>query len=269
MRARSVVVLAVLLLAAVAVAAGKARLGALTLKVTGGPPPAKTLRQLAFIAADTGEVVAVEGLGKRAKTVLRPAPGVLFAAVADVGVRGTRSGVSRVFRVDPSVAAVATVKPQRGPSAVATASATGGVTAATGGASGGFIGTMGSVSVQGGSNRTGSISAGLLTGVFDGTHDGGARWVNTDQRFLDQHTRELQLQADGKLDPSTPVRDELLQPNARVEGDLAIDGGRMTGEIRIVDPATGEVIHRTPSTATSTRTPTTTSASCSATSPTS
>jgi hypothetical protein len=240
--------LAALLLVAAAPATGKTRpLGALTLKVKGGPAPAETLRQLALIDADTGEVVAVEGIGKRAKTVLRPEPGVLFAAVSDVGVRGARSGVSRVFRVDPTVAAVATVKPLRGPGAVATPSATaGGTAAAGGGTGGGLVATMGSVVVQGGPGRTGSLSAGLLTGVFDATHDGGVRWANTDQRFLDQHARELQLQADGKLDPSTPVRDELLQPNVRVEGDVALDGGRMTGEIRIVDPATGDVLHRIP-----------------------
>ncbi|MCW5890879.1 MAG: hypothetical protein KIT14_10030 [bacterium] len=246
MRSRAVAVLAVLLLATVAAAAGKGRRGALTLKVAGGPPPAKTLRQLALLGADTGEVVAVDGIGKRAKTVLRPAPGVLFAAVADVGARGARSGVSRVFRVDPALAAVATVKPLRGPGAVAATAAVAGVTSATGSPGGGLVVTMGSIPVEGGSGRTGSIAAGLLTGVFDATHDAGTRWVNTDQRFLDAHARELQLQADGKLDPSTPVRDELLTPNARVEGDLAIDGGHMTGEIRIVDPATGDVIHRIP-----------------------
>jgi hypothetical protein len=105
---------------------------------------------------------------------------------------------------------------------------------------------MGSIPVTQGGAPAGSIGAGLLTGVFNATHDAGARWVNTEQKFVDQHNREVQLQADGKLDPSTPIRDELIAPNARVEGELSIDGGRMTGEIRIVDPATGEVIHRIP-----------------------
>ena len=99
---------------------------------------------------------------------------------------------------------------------------------------GGTVYTMGGIPVTNG-GPIGSLGHGLLTGVFDATHDSGARWVTSDQKVIEARARELELQADGRLDPNTPIRDERLTPTMRVEGELSYNDGRMTGEIRIVD----------------------------------
>ena len=52
---------------------------------------------------------------------------------------------------------------------------------------------------------------------------------------------ELDLQDAGASDPSTRIVDQPLAPDLRIEGELASDGHTVTGELRIVDPATGEV----------------------------
>ena len=184
-------------------------------------------------------------IGRKRKAVLRPTPGVLFAGATDVAVRGARSGASRAMLVDPTRAGLRPIRPRRGsPGAALTSGATAvrGIPAAVGG---GTVLTMGGIPVANG-GPVGSIGHGLLTGVFkyhprrrrplghlgpEGHRGPGAR---------------LQLQADGRLDPDTPIRDERLTPTMRVEGELSWNDGRMTGEIRIVDPSTGEVIHRIP-----------------------
>src|SRR5262249_18291627 len=114
-------------------------------------------------------------------------------------------------------------------------------------AGGGSIYSMGSIPVTiQGTNQTGVLGPALMSGVFDATHAAGARWINGDPKVLQQRARELELQAQGKLDPSTPIRDELITPTNRVEGEATWSDGHLSGEIRIVDAKTGEVIDRIP-----------------------
>jgi len=239
------VVIVALVAAVGQVAAAPAHLGGVKLKIA-GVAPAKSLRQLAVVDADSGEVLGADGVEKKRRLILRPEPNVLFASITDVSARSARSGVSRVFLVDPNVASTAKVKTRKLDldAAAARVSAKGLVRPA---ATGGTIATMSSIGIStSGTSQTTSIGAGLLSGVFNQTHDAGVRWVDTSQRFIDARNTELRLQADGKLDPSTPIRDELIPPNTRIEGEMTDADGHLTGEIRIVDLSTGEVIARIP-----------------------
>lgn len=217
-------------------AADAARRGTVTLKFPNAVAP-KSQRHVTIVAADTIEVLDSLSVGRKRQVVLGPDPGVLFTTTSEVGLRRARSAVSRVFRVDPRRAATATLRLQRltvGPSVRAT------------GTTGGPVITMGNVPVTiQGTSQTGSLGAALLTGAFDATHDAGARWVSSDQKVLEMRAKELDLQAQGRLDPSTPIIDAPLEATLRIEGELSYADGRLTGELRIVDLKTGEVIDTT------------------------
>lgn len=241
---RSLITILACLLAA-NTAAAPSHFGGVKLKIL-GTSPARSLRQLAIVSADTGEVLAADAVDKTRRLLLQPEPGVLFATITDVSARMARSGVSRVFLVDPSVASMAKIKTRR-VDVDAEASSRFSSAAVRPAATSGTVATMGSIGIHTqGSSQTTSVGAGLLSGVFNQTHDAGVRWVNTDQRFVDARNQELRLQADGRLDPSTPIRDELIPPTMRIEGEMTDANGHLTGEIRIVDLATGDVIARIP-----------------------
>jgi hypothetical protein len=70
------------------------------------------------------------------------------------------------------------------------------------------------------------------------------RWVERGRPFLEQRLRELELQRQGALDPATLITDALLDPTVRLEGEFESDGRSVSGELRLVDIATGRVIVR-------------------------
>ena len=84
------------------------------------------------------------------------------------------------------------------------------------------------------------IGGPLFTPLFADTSD-FMRWVDTSEALQRVRQRELDLQDAGASDPSTRIVDQPLAPDLRIEGELASDGHTVTGELRIVDPATGEV----------------------------
>jgi hypothetical protein len=87
------------------------------------------------------------------------------------------------------------------------------------------------------------IDGPLFTPLFNDTSD-FMRWVDTSEVLQRARQRELDLQEAGASDPSTRIVDQPLATDLRVEGELASDGHTVTGELRIVEPATGEVLDR-------------------------
>ncbi len=71
-------------------------------------------------------------------------------------------------------------------------------------------------------------------------------WVERGDTFLRARQHELDLQQQGATDPATSITDALIPPDLVVEGTLESDGSHVTGELRIVDANTGEVIARIP-----------------------
>src|SRR5262249_24849796 len=96
-----------------------------------------------------------------------------------------------------------------------------------------------------GNGLSGNVAGPIFTPLFNDT-TGTVRWVDTSQAVLQWRQRELDLQRNGQLDPSTPIRDTPLAPDFVVEGELSLNGDRVQGEIRIVDPNTGQEIDRLP-----------------------
>ena len=192
------------------------------------------------IDASTGEVgAAAHILSRRARFHLAVGQGVYHVAASVVSPHGdSAGGLSPLVAVTtgPAHTTVAVSSPvpvlslANVPSATALPS--------------GAVATMGDVTLQnpeaGGPS---SLSGPLFTPLFNRTSDRcKLRWVDTTKQFLDAHATEVDLQREGRLDPSTPVRDALIVPTVRVEGSFANDGERITGELRLVDIASGQVI---------------------------
>ena len=106
------------------------------------------------------------------------------------------------------------------------------------------VATLGDVTMSG-ADGGGSISGPLFTPLFDQTSD-TIIWVETGDTFTRARQGELDLQNQGRTDPATHIDDNPIPPDLVVDGTLQYDGSRVTGELRIVDPRTGEVIARIP-----------------------
>jgi hypothetical protein len=109
----------------------------------------------------------------------------------------------------------------------------------------GGVATMGPVTLASPGGGPVSISGPLFTPLFNQTSD-VLTWVSTDEGFLRARQREFDLQNQGRTDPSTHLTDSRIPPGLVVEGELQSDGNHVTGELRIVDADTGEVIVRIP-----------------------
>ena len=193
------------------------------------------LAAVRVVDASQGAVVTAEPVGKRGVAKLVLPAGVDFALGTVVRQNGARTGVSRVFLVGrkrPKPVAIPLT------STVALAVDDDGRT----------IITMGDVPLSGPGISNGSLGFGdlLLTALFNQTSD-LYRWVDTSSEFLTARARELELINEGKVDPaSIQITGDPLTPDLRVDGTLTTDGTTVSGEIRIVDAATGEVLVRFP-----------------------
>lgn len=224
---------------------------AVQLKKMGGGPARKTVRGLRIVDGSTGEVLAASRVGATGKATLRPRAGVAFA-VASVGrPSGVREGVSPIFRYEPGARAVKLKIPLRPASGPAFGgAATAGVPRAVApiqslvAPPGSPVATMGDVTMSG-ADGGGSISGPLFTPLFNQTSD-QITWVETGDTFTGARQHELDLQNQGRTDPATQISDNAIPPDLVVEGTLTYDGSRVTGELRVVDPRTGEVVVRIP-----------------------
>ena len=180
--------------------------------------------------------------------MLRSAPGnVAFALASVARPSGTREGVSQIFRYASGAKVKVTLRPTN---SAATTMATIGVALAVApirtlvAPLGSPVATMGDVTMSG-ADGSGSISGPLFTPLFNQTSD-TIIWVETGDTFLHARQGELDLQNQGRADPATHIDDNPIPPDLVVDGTLQYDGSRVTGELRIVDPRTGEVIARIP-----------------------
>src|SRR5262249_28289315 len=111
------------------------------------------------------------------------------------------------------------------------------------GAPGSMVATLGPVTIAGPDGAPVSIAGPLFTPLFNDTSD-VLRWVDTSEAVRRARQRELDLQDQGLADPSTHIDDRQLAPDLRIEGELTTDGRDASGELRMVDPTTGQVLER-------------------------
>lgn len=231
--------------ALVAPALARPRKGTLLVQLDNAPgTPAKTARAVHLVDASTGALVLARPIGGSRQAALRPPAGAYVAVGSLARPGGSRAGASRVFHFDPAARLTLKIGLRKtAPTAESglARTASHGVRAAARGAP---VGTMGSVALSAGGSTT-SIAGPLFTPLFNATSD-VITWVETGRAFLDQRARELALQNEGRTDPSTTITDALIPPDFRVDGRLESDGNRVTGEIVITDPRTGEAIDRIP-----------------------
>lgn len=199
----------------------------------------KAFAGVTLVDASTTEVVDAAVLGGRLRASLRARPGT-YHLVADVVRRETAAGaLGPLFAVDDErkirvVLPVAAIAP--GARLAVTTPHTAGT--------GGPTATMGEVVVMTAQGAQ-TFEAPLLTVLFNRTQDiCELRWVDSSRRVLEIRQVELDLQAQGRLDPLTPIRDARIPPTVRVEGSFVDDGSFISGELRLVDLATGQVLTR-------------------------
>jgi hypothetical protein len=220
----------------------------------------QSLGAVRVVDASQGAVVIAEPVGKRGVAKLVLPAGIDFALGTVVRQNGARTGVSRVFLVGrkqlkpvtiPLTSTVAAGRTARmfaadmGPTSALHPAA---VVASVAAGDGRTTITMGDVPLSGPGISNGSLGFGdlLLTALFNQTSD-IYRWVDTSSEFLGARARELDLINQGKVDPaSIQITGDPLTPDLRVDGTLTTDGTTVSGEIRIVDAATGEVLVRFP-----------------------
>jgi hypothetical protein len=195
---------------------------------------------VAAIDASTGEVgAAAHIVSRQARFRLAVAPGVYHVTASIVSPQGDSvGGLSPLVAVTkgPAHTTVAVSSPMPALSLASVPSAT--VLPS------GAVATMGDVTLQNPEvGGPASLSGPLFTPLFNRTSERcKLRWVDTTKDFVDAHATEVELQHEGRLDPSTPVRDALIMPTVRVEGSFVNDGEQITGELRLVDIASGQVI---------------------------
>jgi len=218
---------------------------AVQLRRAGNGSPARTAGGLRIVDGSTAEVLAAASVGARSKAKLGAPAGVEFAVASVARPKGLREAVSDVFRVDGDGVLKLKMMLEQSP---ATASVRGAALRSPAlpvsplAASGSPVATLGPVTIDVGGARV-RIDGPLFTPLFNDTSD-FTRWVDTSEALQRARQHELALQETGAADPSTLIVDRPLAPDLRVEGALAIDGHTVTGELRIVDPATGEVLDR-------------------------
>jgi hypothetical protein len=193
--------------------------------------------------ASTGEVVAAAGIGQRGRITLRPPAGVEMLVATAERKGEVRLAISAPFHFDGTKTTkvkmtLVTEAPLAQVNARLASAALGGT-----GTGGGNVGTMGTITLNIGNGLSGNVAGPIFTPLFNDT-TGTIRWVDTSQAVQQWRQRELDLQSNGQLDPSTPIRDNPLGPDFVVEGELSLNGDRVQGEIRIVDPTTGQEIGR-------------------------
>jgi hypothetical protein len=208
-------------------------------KLGGGA--AKALRTVHVVDASTGEVLFASAFAPSGKATLRPPAAVAFAIATVAGRKGVRSGVSKVFRFDPSKRQSVAVTLRAGPTVAAPRRA---AAPRPRYVPGGPVVTMGHVTISDGGHVYG-FGDSLLSHLFNGTND-VMTWVDSSTGFLIARAREIALQQDGSTDPFTVITDIRIPPDIQIEGEIFKDGDHITGEITIVDPNTGEVIERIP-----------------------
>jgi hypothetical protein len=112
------------------------------------------------------------------------------------------------------------------------------------GTSSGAVATMGDVIIMVPSGGQ-TFDSPFLTVLFNRTQDiCGLVWVDTRQFVIEQLDRELDLMAQGRLDPSTPVFNRRIPPTARVEGSFLDNGRTVSGELSLIDVASGRILAR-------------------------
>src|SRR5262249_51670673 len=216
--------------------------GAVTVQVkrAGAGPAARTVGGLRIVDGSTAEVLAATGLGARGRVKIGPPPGVVFAVASIARPKGLREGVSRPFAYDGGARLTLRIalEPTRplAPGRRAGARRPPAVP-------GGLVATLGPVTIAGPDGVPVSIAGPLFTPLFNDTSD-VLRWVDTSEAVRRARQRELDLQDQGLADPSTHIDDSPLAPDLRIEGELTTDGRDASGELRIVDPATGQVLER-------------------------
>jgi hypothetical protein len=218
---------------------------AVQLKRAGNGSPARTAGGLRIVDGSTAEVLAATSVGARSKAKLGAPAGVEFAVASVARPKGLREAVSDVFRFDGGGVLKLKVVLDQSP---ATAGVRGAALHAPAlpasplAASGSPVGTLDPVTIDVGGTRV-RIDGPLFTPLLNDTSD-FMRWVDTSEVLQRARQRELALQETGASDPSTVIVDQPLAPDLRIEGALASDGRTVTGELRIVDSATGEVLDR-------------------------
>ncbi len=228
--------------AASAFVLGRTGGGGVTVQVKRAGPGqgARTVGGLRVVDGSTAEVLAATTLGMRGKVKVNPPPGVEFAVASVTRPKGLREGVSPVFAYDGSA-------PARLRIALEPVTAMVGVSALVIrrlAAPGSMVATLGPVTIAGPDGVAVSIAGALFTPLFNDT-SAFLRWVDTGEAVQRARQRQLVLQDQGLSDePSTRIVDRPLAPDLRIEGELTTDGPDVTGELRVVDPTTGEVLER-------------------------
>jgi hypothetical protein len=198
------------------------------------------LRTARLLDGSTVEVLAMKKIGRARRATFRLRGPVVGVVAVDVLARHAigASGVSAFFRHDTGTTRLAV-------SLGAPRATTRANPAATASGREGTVVGMSDIFYQqpGG---TVDLDARILGPLFRETSPEGVRWVDLTAEVRAARNRELDLQAQGLTDPSTRIRDDPLAPDLRVEGELQSDGEHVTGEIRLVDPTTGEPVARFP-----------------------
>lgn len=113
--------------------------------------------------------------------------------------------------------------------------------AAVASGSGGYVG-MGDIPFSLPDGQTANAAGTVLGPLFRQTQDEGVGYIDETSKFREARQREIDLQEQGVTDPSTHIADTPITPDLHVDGNLAETDGRVTGEIRLTDDGTGEVI---------------------------
>jgi hypothetical protein len=233
---------ALLSLALASTPAAAARTG-VTVKLKRAGSLGKAASAVLVVDAGTTEVVAGGALRSRPVARLTPPAGVFMAVAAVARTKGgPRVGVSDPFAFADG--GRVTLELKLAPEAPAGAHAA--LAPAPGAVGANDVATMNDVTITDG--KTGaslSLAAPYLTVLFNLTQEKcKLRWVERSTTFLQARERELQLQREGRLDPSTPIVDDPLSPTVHVEGELVATKRQVMGELRLVDDETSEVLVR-------------------------
>lgn len=198
----------------------------------------KAAAGVTLVDASTTRVVAAAVLRPPFRTRLDAGPSTYYLAGDVVRFGRAVGGVSALFAVGDErklrVVLPLVERPGASP-AVATV-----VTRGAG--AGQPVATMGPVLLIGPEGGE-TVDGAFLTVLFNETHDPcGLVWVDSSEYVLEVRQRDLDLQQQGLLNPLTPIRDERTLPTIRVEGTFFEDGTGVSGDLRLVDIATGQIL---------------------------